>query len=337
MATTAERMTGTRKAAVLVVALGQEQSAQVLKHLSRDLIEVISREIVRVGNVDPDSRKSVLNEFKHTLQARDFVMQGGFDYAREVLLEAVGEEEAEAILSKVATSLEERPFYSIRKVDPTQLAQLLQNEQPQTIALIVGHLEPSRAAVVLSSLPSEIQGAVAQRLATMESTTPEVVNDIETFLQARVSSLDEEDYQEVGGAQALVDILNHSDRSTERAILETLGEQDPELADQVKDMMFIFEDLINLGAREIQMVLKEIRQEDLLLALKGAKGPLRNSIYENMSSRAAQRLKEDIEISPPARVRDVEAAQQRIVSVVRDLEEKGEITVREVGEDLLIE
>jgi len=330
-------MSGVRKAAVLVVSLGQEQSGNVLRHLPRELIEAISREIVRVGNVEPDARKQVLTEFKHTLQARDFVIQGGFDYARSVLQQAVGEESADDILGKVASSIEERPFYGVRNVDPSQLAQLVQNEQPQTIALIIAYLDPARAASVLSHLPAETQGAVAQRLATMESMTPEVVNDIEAYLQARVTSLGDEDFQEVGGAQALVEILNQSDRSTERAILETLGEKDPELATQVKDMMFVFEDLINLGGREIQLVLKEIRQEDLMLALKGAKEPLRNAIYENMSSRAAERLKEDIEISPPARLRDVEGAQQRIVSVVRDLEEKGELVLRDSGEDRLIE
>ena len=330
-------MSGVRKAAVLVVSLGQEQSGNVLRHLPRELIEAISREIVRVGNVEPDARKQVLTEFKHTLQARDFVIQGGFDYARSVLQQAVGEESADDILGKVAASIEERPFYGVRNVDPSQLAQLVQNEQPQTIALIIAYLDPARAASVLSHLPAETQGAVAQRLATMESMTPEVVNDIEAYLQARVTSLGDEDFQEVGGAQALVEILNQSDRSTERAILETLGEKDPELATQVKDMMFVFEDLINLGGREIQLVLKEIRQEDLMLALKGAKEPLRNAIYENMSSRAAERLKEDIEISPPARLRDVEGAQQRIVSVVRDLEEKGELVLRDSGEDRLIE
>jgi len=336
MSMSLERMSGIKKAAVLILSLGQSLSAQVLRHLPREFIEAISREIVRVGNIEPDARNQILSEFRSTLQARGFVLEGGFDYARKLLSDALGEDQADEVLAKVASSIEERPFYGLRNVDASQLAQLLQHEQPQMVALVIAYLDPVRAAQVLSHLPAEVQGGVAQRIATMDRTTPEVVGDIENFLQARISSLGEQSFQEVGGVASLVEILNHSDRSTERGILETLGEKDPELASQVKDMMFVFEDMINLGPREMQMILKEVRHEDLILALKGAKEPLRNAMYENMSSRAAQRLKEDIEISPPARVRDVEEAQQRIVTLVRELEEKGDIAVRSTADERLI-
>lgn len=330
------RLTGKEKAAILLIALGPEASAQVFKHLSDEEIEDLTLQIASMRRIESEARERVLNEFDGMMQAQEYIEQGGIAYAREVLEAALGKERARVIIERLTATLQVRPFDFARKTEPTQILNFIQNEHPQTIALVLAYLKPEQASLVLSALPPERQVDVAKRLATLDRTTPEVLEDIESTLEQRLSAYEVHDYTVAGGIDAAVEILNHVDRSTEKTIMEALEEDDPELAEEIRKRMFVFEDIINLDDRAIQLIIREVESKDLALALKTASEEVSDRIYRNMSKRAATLLKEDIDFMGPVRLRDIDEAQTRIVAVVRRLEEAGDLVISRGGEDELI-
>lgn len=331
------QLSGLEKAAILLIGLGEELAAEVMKHLSQDEIERLSTEIARRDHVPPPVQEAVEEEFEQLAMARQYIAQGGIEYARIVLEKAVGRQKAEEILDRVLSSMKIRPFDSLREADPNQLFQFLQKEHPQTIALVLVHLPPQKAAAVLSALPPELQADVAQRIITMDRTTPEVVEQVETLLSRKISTIGALEMAPVGGPKSLVDMLNNADRSTEKTILDSLAETNPEMADAVKQLMFVFEDIVKLDNRSMQVVLRHVEPDDLRLALKTASDAVKDAVFRNMSARAAEALREDIEMTGPVRLRDVETAQQRVVAVIRQLEEAGEIIVGRGAEDVFVE
>ena len=326
-------LSGLRKAAIVLITLGEDLSVGVLKHLQRDEIEALTLEIARVKAVSPDLREGVLGEFSELEGAHEAITGGGFEYVKKILNSALGTDSASEIISRLVNRLQVRPFDTVKAADPTQLLQLLQNEHPQTIALVLAHLPSDRAAVVLSGLPPKMQAQVAMRVVNMDSASPEAMREVDSMLQTRIAATGSQDFDKVGGASALAEMLNRSDRATEKAILEALTENDPETAEEVKKQLFVFEDIVNLGKRDIQLVLREVDGKDLALALKGAGENVRKIMFENMSERAGQSLREEMQYMGPVRLRDVEAAQQQIVSIFRSLEEMGEIVLSRGGEE----
>jgi len=330
-------LNGKQKAAVLLIALGPDISAQILKHMREDEIEKLTLEIANQSTLKQEQKDRVLTEFIQMCLANDYISSGGLDYARDVLEKALGAEKAASIIKRLTTSLQIRPFDFARKTDPSQLLNFIQNEHPQTIALIMAYLEPEQSAAVISALPSERQVDVARRIATMDRTSPDVIRDVEIILERKLSSLAAQDFTAAGGVNAIVEILNRVDRTTERTIIENMEIQNPELAEEIKKQMFVFEDLVLLDDRSLQLVLREIDNRDLALALKATSGDVSSKIYKNISKRAADLLKEEIEYMGPVRIRDVEEAQQKIVNNIRRLEESGEIVVsRGKGDELIV-
>lgn len=331
-----QQLTGLQKTAILMIALGPEKSAKVIQHLTEQEIEQLTLEMANVRKISPEQRDKVVDEFYQLCLANDYITQGGIDYAREVLERALGEQRAFEIITRLSASLKMRPFDLVRRTDPKQLLSFIQGEHPQTIALIMTHLPPEKAAILLSSLSQERQAEVAKRVALMGRTSPEVLKEIEKILERKISSLAPTDYTSSGGIQSVVDILNRSDPTTLKNVMETLEVDDPELAEQVKRQMFVFEDIVMLDDRGIQLVLREVDMKDLALSLKGTNPEVTDKIMRNMSSRASQNLREDMEFMGPVRLRDVEEAQQRIVKVIRRLEETGAIVVSRGGTDEII-
>lgn len=331
-----QQLTGLQKTAILMIALGPEKSAKVIQHLSEKEIEQLTLEMANVRKISPEQRDKIVDEFYQLCLANDYITQGGIDYAREVLERALGEQRAFEIITRLSASLKMRPFDLVRRTDPKQLLSFIQGEHPQTIALIMTHLPPEKAAILLSSLSQERQAEVAKRVALMGRTSPEVLKEIEKILERKISSLAPTDYTSSGGIQSVVDILNRSDPTTLKNVMETLEVDDPELAEQVKRQMFVFEDIVMLDDRGIQLVLREVDMKDLALSLKGSNPEVTEKIMRNMSSRASQNLREDMEFMGPVRLRDVEEAQQRIVKVIRRLEETGAIVVSRGGTDEII-
>jgi flagellar motor switch protein FliG len=331
-----KNLTGSKKAAILLISLGPELSSLLFKHLSEEEVEKLTLEIANIRRVPQEEKDEIFQEFYQMWLASDYISQGGIEYARELLEKAFGEKKASEIIGRLTATLQVRPFDFIRKADPGQLINFIQNEHPQTIALILAYLEPDQAASVLSALPSELQVDVARRIALMDRTTPEVLREVEKVLERKLSSVMSQDYTTAGGVQALVEVLNRVDRSTEKTIIETLEVQDPELADNVKKLLFVFEDIVHLDDRSVQLILREVDSHDLALALKGAGEEVMSKIERNISKRAAQMLKEDIQYMGPVRLRDVEEAQQRIVAVIRSLEEQGQIIITRGGKDEII-
>lgn len=329
-------LTGKQKAAILLISLGPEISAQIFKHLQEEEIEQLTLEIANIRKVPSEKRDEVFQEFYQMCLANEYITQGGINYAREILEKALGAQKAAEIISRLTASLQVRPFDFIRKADPSQLLNFLQGEHPQTIALILAYMDPEQAASVLSSLPAESQAEVARRLALMDRTSPEILREVEKVLERKLSTVVTQDYTKAGGVNSLVEILNRVDRATEKTIIETLEVQDPELAEEVKKRMFVFEDIVQLDDRAVQLVLREVDSHDLALALKGASEEVMKKIENNISKRAAQMLREDIEYMGPVRLRDVEDAQQRIVAVIRRLEEQGQIFITRGGRDEII-
>ena len=328
-----EDLTGRQKAAVFLVTLGSEISAEIFKHLREDEIETLTFEIARLENIDSEQRDTVLQEFQELMMAQDFISSGGIDYARELLEKSLGNQKAVDIISRLTSSLKTRPFDFIRRTDPAHLLNFIQQEHPQTIALILAYLEPGKASVILGQLQQDKQSDVAKRIATMDRTSPEVLREVERVLEKKLSSLSQEDYTAAGGVGAIVDILNLVDRSTEKIIIESLEEDDPELAEEIKKRMFVFEDIVMLDDRAIQKVMREVDTNELAKALKAVDPDVQDKIYRNMSKRAAALLKEDMEFMGPTRRKDVEEAQQKIVSIIRKLEEQGEVVIARSGEE----
>ncbi|TVQ39974.1 MAG: flagellar motor switch protein FliG [Spirochaetaceae bacterium] len=329
-------LTGRQKAAVFLITIGSEISSEIFKHLREDEIEALTFEIARLESIEPEDRDKVLMEFQELMMAHDFITTGGIDYARELLEKSLGSQKAVDIINRLTSSLQVRPFDFIRRTDPTHLLNFIQQEHPQTIALILAYLEPQKASTILSNLPHEVQSDVAKRIAKMDRTSPEVLREVERVLEKKLSTLSSEDYTSAGGVESIVEILNLVDRSTEKKIIESLEDEDPELAEDIKKRMFVFEDIVMLDDRAIQKVLREVDTTELAKALKSVDTEVQDKIYRNMSKRAATLLKEDMEYMGPIRMKDVEEAQQKIVSIIRKLEEQGEIVVARAGEDELV-
>jgi len=333
---TKKELNGRQKAAIFLVTLGAEISSEIFKHLRDDEIEALTFEIARLDNVDSEERDRVLMEFKELMMAQDFITTGGIDYARELLEKAVGSQKAVDIINRLTSSLQVRPFDFIRRTDPAHLMNFIQQEHPQTIALILAYLEPQKASVILGSLPQDIQSDVAKRIATMDRTTPEVLREVERVLEKKLSTISSEDFTAAGGVENIVEILNLVDRSTEKKIIEALEEEDAELAEDIKKRMFVFEDIVLLDDRAIQKVLREVDTAELAKALRGVEAEVQDKIFRNMSKRASQLLKEEMEYMGPIRIKDVEETQQKIVSIIRKLEDAGEIVVARSGEDEMV-
>ncbi len=331
-----KELTGRQKSAIFLVTVGSEISSEIFKHLREDEIEALTFEIARLESVDSTERDIVLMEFQELMMAQDFISTGGIDYARELLEKSLGPQKAVDIINRLTSSLQVRPFDFIRRTDPAHLLNFIQQEHPQTIALILAYLEPQKASVILGSLPHEIQSDVAKRIATMDRTSPEILREVERVLEKKLSTLSSEDYTAAGGVESIVDILNLVDRSTEKTIIESLEEDDPELAEEIKKRMFVFEDIVLLDDRAIQKVLREVDTAELAKALKAVDSEVQDKIYRNMSKRAATLLKEDMDYMGPIRLKDVEEAQQKIVSIIRKLEEQGEIVVARAGEEEMV-
>jgi flagellar motor switch protein FliG len=330
-------LTGRQKAAILLITLGPEVSAQVFKHLREEEIEQLTLEIANVRKVDNIEKEAIMAEFHQIAVAQEFLTQGGINYAKEILEKALGASKAMDIINRLTATLQVRPFDFARKADAGQILNFIQNENAQTIALVLSYLHSEQAAIILSSLPQEKQADVAKRIALMDSTSPEVISQVERVLEQKLSATVTQDYTSAGGIEAIVQILNGVDRGTERTILDSLEIQDPELAEEIKKRMFVFEDIVNLDNRSIQRIIRDIENADLQLALKVASEEVREAIFRNMSKRMADSFKEEMEFMGPVRLRDVEEAQTRIVATVRRLEEAGEIIIaRGGGDDIIV-
>lgn len=330
------QFTGKEKVAILLIALGPQKSAEIFKHLNEDEIEELTLQIANMRMVSPEEKKMIIEEFYQLCLAQEYISEGGINYAKDVLERALGSEKAMDIISKLTSSLHVKPFEFIRKADPNQLLNYIQNEHPQTIALILSYLSPSQAAQILSSLPLEKQSDVTRRIATMDRTSPEVIREIESILESKFSNILTQDYTTTGGIQSVVDILNSVDRGTEKHIMEELDAKDAELSEEIRRRMFVFEDIIILDNRSIQRIIREIDNSQWAIALKGASEEVKEVVFSNMSKRLSEMIKEDIEFMGPVRIRDIEDAQQNIVNVIRKLEEDGEIITPRGGDEIIV-
>lgn len=328
-----QNLTGKRKAAIFLVSLGSEIAAEIFKYLKESEIESLTFEIARLDSIKPEEKTEILQEFHELMLAQDFISTGGIDYARELLEKSIGGERAVEVINRLTGSFSTRPFDLIRNTDPSHILNFIQNEHPQTIALILAYLEPSKASAILQELPPDSRSDVARRIATMGRTSPEILKEVERVLEKKLATLSSDEFSDAGGIESIVEILNTVDRSTERSIIEYLEEEDPELAEEIKKRMFVFEDIVMLDDRSIQKVLQEVDKDDMAKALKAVDREVQDKILKNMSKRAAALLKEDMEYLGPTRRKDVEESQQKIVSVIRRLEEEGEIIVARSGEE----
>ncbi len=329
-------LSGRQKAAALLITMGTEVSAQVFKHLNEEEIEALTLEIANTRRITPEERQTVLDEFYQLALARDYISQGGIEYARDVLTKALGDDKAIDVINRLTASLQVRPFEFVRKADPTQLLNYLQGEHPQTIALILSFMPAEQGAAIISSLPPELQIDIAKRIASMERTSPETIREIEKVLEKKLSTLVGQDYTAIDGLETVVQILTRVDRGTERTILESLEMQTPELAEEIKKRMFTFDDIVLLDTRAVQRVLREVDNKDLALALKVANENVKELIFSSVSKRFAEMLQEDMEFMGPVRLRDVEEAQQKIVGIIRRLEESNEIVYSRGGDQVIV-
>lgn len=329
-------LTGVKKAAVLLITLGPEKSASIFKHLKEEEIEELTLEIANTRSISPQEKEDVLNEFYQVCLAQQYIAEGGIGYAKELLEKALGEQKAQDVITKLTASLQVRPFEFIRKTDPSQVLNFIQDEHPQTIAMILSYLSPAQSAMILGALTPEKQADVAKRIAMMDRTSPDVIKEVERVLERKLSSLLNQDYTIVGGVDAIVDILNTVDRGTEKHIMESLEIEQPELADEIRKKMFVFEDILLLDDRAIQRVLRDVDNNDLGIALKGANEEVQNVIFKNLSKRLSAMIKEDMEFMGPVRMKDVEEAQQKIVGIIRKLEDSAEIVISRGGGDEII-
>ena len=334
--TTEEKITGLQKAAILLIALGPERSSLIFKHLKEEEIEELTLEIANTRSVTPQLKEEIIEEFYQVCLAQQYIAEGGIGYAKELLEKALGSEKAMDVISKLTASLQVKPFEFVRKTDASQLLNFIQDEHPQTIALIMSYLSPAQSSMILSALPPERQADVAKRIAMMDRTSPDVIKEVEKVLESKLSTLVNQDYTIIGGVDAVVEILNTVDRGTEKHIMETLEIEEPELADEIRKKMFVFEDILLLDDRAIQRVLRDVDNNDLAIALKGSNEQVQNAIFNNMSKRLAVMIKEDMEFMGPVRMKDVEEAQQKIVNIIRKLEDSAEIVISRGGGDEIV-
>ena len=331
-----DKLTGLQKSAILLIALGPEKSATIFKHLKEDEIEELTLEIANTRSITPQVKDSVVDEFYQICLAQQYIAEGGIGYAKELLEKALGSEAALQVIGKLTSSLQVKPFEFVRKAEASQLLNFIQDEHPQTIALILSYMSASQASQIISGLPQERQADVAKRVDLMDRTSPDVIKEVEKILESKLASLVNQDYTIVGGVDQVVEILNSVDRGTEKHIMETLEIEEPELADEIRKKMFVFEDILLLDDKAIQRVLRDVENSDLALALKGSNEQVQNAIFNNLSNRLAAMIKEDMEFMGPVRMKDVEEAQQKIVNLIRKLEDSGEIIISRGGGDEII-
>jgi flagellar motor switch protein FliG len=323
----ATRLPGRRKAAVLMAALGSERAAGVMQHLREEEIEGLSLEMAKLSPVGAETTESIFTELAAVTREGSAEVTGGIDFARDVLERALGPERAAELLGRLSTVIEMRPFEFLRRTPPEQIVAFLRTESPQTMALVIANLHTTLAAQVLARLPEALQPDIALRIARMGDTSPKVIQQVEEVMRQKLMTVVQQEYSTAGGVKSLAEILNHADRPTERNVLDTLAGTDQDLAEQVRRMLFVFEDIVKLDERAIQQVLREADQKDLVLALRGVPDPVKEVVLANMSERGAAMLQEEMEIQQPQRKRDVDEAQGRIVAVVRRLEEAGTIVL----------
>lgn len=333
-----EKLSGRRKAAALLITLGKDRSSEVLRHLSDEDIERLTWEISALGELKAEQRRDVVEEFQEAAVARNVISLGGFEYAEELLRMALGEDKATELIDRLSAASPTVPFGFLRHLNVQQLSNFLQSEHPQTVALLLSYLQPEKAAQVLSTVDPEMAADVAQRIATMERAHPDIVSEVEAVLRRKLSAVLQptRESANVGGIDTLVNLLKKSSRTTEKSIVEALEDNEPELADEVKKRMFVFENISNLDDRSIQRILREVEVRDLALALKATPDAVKESILRNMSSRASAMLSEDMQASGPVRLKQVEEAQQRVVEVIRRLDEAEEIVIARGGDDELV-
>lgn len=332
----AGKLTGRRKAAILLVTLGPEKAARILKNLEESEVEALTIEIANLGKVTNEERRTVLEEFQNLTKARELIVSGGIEYAKEMLIKAFGPEKAMQIIERLVSNLAVKPFEFMRGADVVQIVNFLQSEHPQTIALVLSFLEPRIAAQVISALPENLQIEVIKRISLLERASPDVVKEVEKLLEKKFAGVATQTLSAVGGLDTAAEIMNNLDRTTEKNIMERLTYESPELAEEIRRRMFVFEDILKLDDRSVQLVLREVNMQDLAVALKGASEELKQKIFNNMSKRAQQLLKDEIEFMGPVRVKDVEEAQQKIINIIRRLEEAGEIVIARGGGEELI-
>ncbi len=329
-------ISGVQKAAVLLIALGPEKSASIFKHLKEDEIEQLTLEIANTRSVNPSTKEQVLDEFYEICLAQQYIAEGGIAYAKELLEKALGEDKAKDVIGKLTASLQVRPFEFVRKADASQMLNFIQDEHPQTIALILSYLSSGQASAIISALAPDKQADVAKRIAQMDRTSPDVIKEVERVLERKLSSLVNQDYTIVGGVDSIVSILTTVDRGTEKHIMETLEIEEPELADEIRRKMFVFEDILTLDDRSIQRVLREVDNNELAVALKASNEEVQNVVFNNLSKRLAAMIREDMEFMGPVRLKDVEEAQQKIVNIIRKLEDSAEIIISRGGGDEIV-
>ena len=334
-----ENLNGLQKAAILIIAIGVEASSAIFKNMGERDIEKLSVVIANMDDIPSAVTDQIVEEFYQMVLAQEYIAQGGMDYARSVLEQALGGPRAAQILSKVQSSLHVSGFKLLKKVDPAQLINFIMNEHPQTVAVIMAHLDSQQAASILAELPEQLQNEIVYRIATMGKISPELLNDVEKVLESQLENVLGQDLSQAGGAQSIAEILNLADRATERKILDNLVQKDPELATEVKNLMFVFDDILLIDDKSMQRILKEVDVKDLSVALKGTSEEMREKVFKNVSERVAQLIQEEMDFMGPVRLRDVEEVQQRIVDIVRSLEEDGEIVISGKGgaEDTLVE
>ncbi|MFC6465690.1 flagellar motor switch protein FliG [Marinilactibacillus sp. GCM10026970] len=332
------QLDGIKKAAIFMIALGPETSAQIMKQLPDAYIQKVSYEIANIDHVSREDREAIVDEFLEMSQAREYILDGGIDYAKTLLNKALGTQRAKEVIDMLnQIQLRERPFNIARKADPQQLTNLLLGEQSQTVALILCYMQPDKAAQILVQFPQDKQTEIAERIGTISNTSPAIIEKIEKVIESKFSSYVENETENVGGVNTLVDILNQVGRTTEKTIVAELEERQPTLAEEVKASLFTFEDIVSLQKSDVQKVLREVNQDDLILALKGVSDELRDFIFDNLSARAVDTLKEDMQFLGPARLSAVEEAQQKIVTVIRRLDEQGEVYIMRGEQDAIVE
>ena len=331
-----DKMSGLQKSAILLISLGPEKSANIFKHLKEEEIEELTLEIANTRSVTSQMKENVIEEFYQVCLAQQYIAEGGIGYAKELLEKALGTDKAMSVIGKLTASLQVKPFEFIRKTDASQLLNFIQDEHPQTIALILSYLSATQASMIISALPPERQADVAKRVAMMDRTSPDIIKEVEKVLESKLASLVNQDYTIIGGVDAVVEILNAVDRGTEKHIMETLEIEEPELADEIRKKMFVFEDILLLDDRSIQRVLRDVDNNDLAIALKGSNEQVQAAIFNNLSKRLAAMIKEDMEFMGPVRMKDVEEAQQKIVNIIRKLEDSAEIVISRGGGDEIV-
>jgi flagellar motor switch protein FliG len=327
-------LAGLRKAAILLVQMGRDEAAKVLSHMKESEVEEITAEIVRLGSVEAAIADEVLEEFHDMATAHKYAGQGGMDFAKDVLEASLGRDRAGEIVGRLSTAFMDVPFGFLAQADPRQVLSFMQDEHPQTIALVLAHLSAVQASQILSGLAADLQADVAHRIAVMDRTSPDLIRQVEQTLERKLSSvLQPGDLSQVGGLDPLVEIINRADRATERLILEGLSGRNPELAEEIRSKMFMFEDITSLDDRSIQLVLRQVETNDLATALKGVREDVRQKVMRNLSERAAENLADEIEMLGPVRLRTVEESQAKIVQAIRTLEESGQIVIRRGDDD----